>query len=384
MFPRQLDLRPLLKHSSLFLFGPRQTGKTTLLRTLFPQTTFYNLNELDTFRELAAHPETIRQRLSPKETLVIIDEIQKLPALLNEVHSMMDRNPKLRFVLTGSSARTLRRGGVNLLGGRARIRHLHPLVSAELGPGALDRRLHYGSLPSVFTSAEPEEDLGAYVGAYLEQEIRAEGLVRSIETFSRFLEVAALSNCQLLNFTEIGSDAGVPPRTVREHFQLLEDTLVGHLVPAYRKALKRKPVSNAKFYFFDVGVARYLRREGLAKRGSAQWGQALEHQVCLELVAYLSYRGLRAPISFWRIYSKMEVDFLLGDRVAIEVKASAHVSEKHLAGLRALAEDIPLAARLVVSLEAHPRRTEDGIEILPVAMFFEKLWQGEWDRLLAA
>jgi len=331
---------------------------------------------------LTSRPEIIRQRLHTGETLVIIDEIEKLPALLNEVQAMIDSNRKLRFILTGSSARSLRRGGVNLLGGRARICHLHPLVSAEIGPGKLDRRLNYGSMPSIFSSEEPEEDLGAYVGGYLEHEIRAEGLVRSIETFSRFMEVAALSNGQLLNFTEIGSDAGVPPRTVREHFQLLEDTLVGHMVPAYRKARKRKPVSNAKFYFFDAGVARFLRHEGLAKRGSPQWGPALEHQICLELQAYLSYRRLRAPLTFWRTYSQMEVDFVLGDAMAVEVKASASVSEKHLAGLRALAEDVPLAVRLVVSMESHPRRTEDGIEILPVETFFSRLWSGEWDTLL--
>ncbi len=383
MFGRQLDLRPLLKGGSLFLFGPRQTGKTTLLRTLFPSATYYDLNELDTFRLLTSRPEVMRQRLHADETLVIVDEIQKLPALLNEVQAMMDRNRKLRFVLTGSSARSLRRGGVNLLGGRARICHLHPLVSAELGPGTLDRRLNYGSMPAIYQSEEPDEDLGAYVGGYLEHEIRAEGYVRSIETFSRFMEVAALSNGQLLNFTEIGSDAGVPPRTVREHFQLLEDTLVGHMVPSYRKAIKRKPVSNAKFYFFDVGVARFLRREGLVKRGSAQWGQALEHQVCLELQAYLSYRRLRAPLTFWRTYSQMKVDFVVGDVMAIEVKASGVVTDRHLAGLRALAEEIPLRQRLVVSLETHPRRTEDGIEILPVEMFFDRLWQGEWDALLA-
>lgn len=383
MFKRALHVEPLVEQRSLFLFGPRQTGKTTLLKDQFPDAVYYDLNRMDTFRQLTARPELIRQQLAPRrDKVVIIDEIQKLPSLLNEVQVMLDSHPHLRFILTGSSARSLRRGGVNLLGGRARICRLHPLVSVETGPELLDRRLAYGSLPPILTSTNPEEDLEAYAGAYLEHEIRAEGLVRSIETFSRFLEVAALCNGQILNFTEIGSDAGVPPRTVREHFQLLEDTLVGHQVPAYRKTVKRKPVATAKFYFFDVGVARHLGRRSVPKRGSAEWGLALEHLIYLELLAWLSYRRLRQPLCYWRSRGQVEVDFVIGDAMAIEVKAATNVQERHLSGLRALAEDVRLLTRVVISLEPIARRTPDAIDILPLDEFLQRLWSGGFDQAL--
>ena len=382
MYGRILDLAAAVKERSLFLLGARQTGKTTLLLTQFPTAKLYSLNKLDTFRELAARPELIRQRLVPSDRLVMIDEIQKLPQLLNEVQVMLDGDPGLRFILAGSSARSLRAGGVNLLGGRARTYHLYPLVSAELPKASLDRRIAYGSLPPVFDSSDPEEDLAAYAGSYLEHEIRAEGLVRSIGSFSRFLEIAATCNGQILNFTEIGSDAGVPPRTVREHFQVLEDTLVGHIVPAYQKTVKRKPVATAKFYFFDAGVARHLARRPPAPRGSPEWGQGLEHIVFLELLAYVGYRRLRKPVGYWRSRGQVEVDFVVGDTVAVEVKASRTVTDRHLGGLRALAEDVPLRARIVVCLESEPRRTDDGISILPAENFFRLLWAGGFDEAL--
>jgi len=377
MFARQLRLESQLQDRSLFLFGPRQTGKTTLLRVEFPEAPFYNLLEADTFRDLSGRPELIRQRLTGQERLVIVDEIQRLPALLNEVQVMLDRAPELRFVLTGSSARSLRRGGVNLLGGRARVAHLFPLVSQEVEFGRLEARLSIGSLPAILQSPSPHEDLKAYVGTYLREEIRAEGLVRSIESFSRFLDVAALSNAQLVNFTAVGSDSGVPPRTVREHFQLLEDTLLGTMLEPYRKTSKRKPVATAKFYLFDVGVANYLMKRGAVQRGSPEYGQALEHLICLELQAYLSYKRRDLPLTFWRSQSKLEVDFVVGDLAAIEVKASERVTERAMTGLRALAEEVPLARKFVVCHEQQPWRTDDGIEIVPVDTFLRMLWNDQ-------
>lgn len=377
MYDRVLDLSGLLRDRSAFLFGARQTGKTTLLRTRYPDAPFYNLLEADTFRELSARPELVRRRLRGAETLVVIDEIQRLPSLLSEVQVMIDRNPRLRFVLSGSSARSLRRGGINLLGGRARVAHLFPLIAAETEFRGLDRRLSIGSLPAVYDSASPREDLKAYVGTYLQEEIRAEGLVRSIETFSRFLDVAALSNGKLLNFTEIGSDAGVPPRTVREHFQLLVDTLIGLLVEPLQVNRKRKPVATSKFYFFDVGVANCLLRRPAVKPGSPEYGQALEHLVLLELEAFRSYRRLDQPLNFWRTHSGFEVDFVLGGEVAVEVKAAEKITERDFRGLRALAEETPLRRKVLVSRERSAWRSDDGIEVLPAQDFLRRLWAGD-------
>lgn len=374
MYRRVLALKELIEERSAFLFGPRQTGKTTLLRTVFPEAVFYNLLEADTFREVSTRPEVIRQRLTGRERLIVIDEIQRLPALLNEVQTMLDRNSSLRFVLTGSSARSLRRGGVNLLGGRARVAHLFPLVHAEAGTGSLDRRLSVGSLPAILDSPSPHEDLAAYVGTYLREEIRAEGLVRSIESFSRFLDTAALSNGQLVNFTQTGSDAGVPTRTVREHYQLLEDTLLGWMLPPYGGTQKRKPVATPKFYLFDTGVANHLLRRREVLPGSPEYGQALEHLILLELRAWLSYRRIGEPLAFWRSQSQIEVDFVLGDRVAIEVKSSERVTERDFRGLRALAEEVPLERKIVVSRERASWKTDDGIEVIPVTEFLTMVW----------
>ena len=374
MYARALALPDLVRRKSVFLLGPRQTGKSTLLRQQFPDARYVDLLEANTFRELSAHPESLRQTLSPREPLVIIDEIQKLPSLLDEVQAMLDRNASLRFVLTGSSARKLKRGRANLLAGRAWFAHLHPLVSSELGPGTLDRRLNVGSLPAVFDSPDSGEDLNAYVGVYLQEEIRAEGLLRSVETFSRLLEIAALTNGQLLNYTSVASDVGMPPRTVREHFQVLEDTLLGAQLPAYRRTRKRKPVATAKFYFFDVGVANTLMKRSLIRPGSELYGFALEHLIFLELRAYLDYRRLNHELTFWRTHAGHEVDFVVGDDIAVEVKATTRVSPRDLKGLTALAEEVPLKQRLVVANELRTRTLDDGVVVLPVETFLRRLW----------
>ena len=377
MYTRVLQLPGLVTHRSLFLFGPRQTGKSTLLRRTFPKARYVDLLDAATFRELSAFPETLRQSMKPHERLVIVDEVQKLPGLLDEAQLMIDRNPDLRFVFTGSSARKFRSGRANLLAGRAWVARLHPLVSAEIGFGQLPRRLNVGSLPAVLDSAHPWEDLKAYVGVYLREEIRAEGLVRSIGAFSRFLEVAALTNGQLLNYASVSSDTGIPARTVREHYQLLEDTLLAFQLPPYRQARKRKPVSTAKFYLFDVGVANVLLKRGEIVEGSELFGAALEHLVFLELRGYLDYRRLDVELSFWRSHSGFEVDFLVGDDVGIEVKATRHVTPRDLRGLRALSDDIGLKSRVVVCLEARERVTDDGITVLPVSTFLRRLWGDE-------
>jgi predicted AAA+ superfamily ATPase len=376
MYERTFNLRETVKHKSVFLFGPRQTGKSTLVRQSFPDAAFYDLLEADTFRELSARPEYLRQTLSPQQPLVIVDEIQKLPALLDEIQILIERNKKLRVILTGSSARKLKRGAANLLGGRAWVCRLHPLVSAELdGPRLLDR-LNRGSLPSIIDSEHYKEDLKAYVGTYLHEEIRAEGLTRSIENFSRFLEVAGLTSGEQINFSSVAADAGFPPRTVREHYQILEDTLVGHQLPAYQKTSKRKPVATAKFYLFDVGVANTLKRIPGIEEGSNAYGHALEHLIFLELRSYLDYHRLDHELTYWRSRSQFEVDFLVGDEIGIEVKSKARVFPRDYKGLRALSEEVRLKRKIVICAEKMRRRADDGTEIMPPTLFFKELWAG--------
>ena len=374
MYDRALDLRALVEHRSLFVFGPRQTGKSTLVRQTFPDAAFYDLLEADTFHQLSTHPEHLRQTLEPARRVVVIDEIQKCPPLLDEVHLLIERNRSLRFVLTGSSARKLKRGGANLLAGRARVARLHPLVSAETEGDRLLDRINRGGLPSFLDAAEPRQDLRAYVGTYLQEEIQAEGLTRSIGNFGRFLDVAGLTNGEQINFTAVASDAGLAPSTVREHYRILEDTLVGEQLPAFRRTRTRKPVATAKFYFFDVGVANTLRRTGAIERGSDAYGRALEHLVFLELRAWLDYRQRDEPLTYWRSQSQLEVDFVIGDAVAIEVKAKSRVSARDCKGLLALAEEVPLRRKLVVCHEPRRRRDDNGIEIVPVQEFLDALW----------
>jgi len=373
MVDRALDLAPILEHRSVFLFGPRQTGKSTLLRRRYPDAVVHDLLEADTYRELSAHPETIRQTLPDGTRLVVIDEIQNVPALLDEVHLLIERDRDLRFILTGSSARRLKQRGTNLLAGRAWEARLHPLVHPEIGPGRLLDRLNRGGLPVVLDSPAPHEDLRAYVGTYLLEEIRAEGLTRSVERFSRFLTAAGTGNGQPLNYARIGSDTGVPPRTVREYVQILEDTLVGHPLPAFQKTVKRKPVATAKFYFFDVGVANTLLRRGEIQPGSESFGLALEHLIFTELRAYLDYRRIDLPLSYWRSRTRHEVDFVIGDGVAIEVKASSRIDDRDLRGLRALGDEIALDRRIVIATEAR-RRVVGDVEVIPVEEFLDELW----------
>ena len=372
---RYLDARELLKQRSCFLFGPRQTGKSTLVRHQLADVRTYNLLDHTLFIRLSRNPALIREALAPQTEIIVIDEIQKMPALLNEVQLMIEEHG-VRFFLTGSSARTLRRKGVNLLGGRARSRVLHPFVSAELGDHfRLERALEFGLLPSVYFSDAPAEDLAAYSGDYLKEEVAAEALVRNIGAFSRFLEVAALSHGRMINFSQIASDAQVPASTVREYYGILEDTFIAHQVPAYTETRKRKAVSTSKYYLFDIGLARHLQgRRGLPL-GTAEYGEAFESFVLQEIKGFCDYHLLDPP-RYWRSKSQFEVDFVVGE-LAVEVKAKKAVSHRDLRGLRALREENRLSHYVLVSLEPMARRV-DGIDILPWREFLTRLWGGEW------
>jgi predicted AAA+ superfamily ATPase len=374
--PRILNLPKLLSTKSYFLFGPRQTGKTFMIRRQFPAAKYYNLHETDTFLKFNQAPHRLRQELTSKDKLVIMDEIQKLPLLLDEIQVLID-DQQVRFLLTGSSARALKRKGLNLLGGRARTKRLHPLCYRELAyEFDLVKALDRGLLPSLYFSDSPYEDLQAYVGTYLKEEIAAEAVVRNLPAFSRFLTVAALCNGQMMNYSKIASDAQVPKSTVQEYFHILRDTLLGDDLPAWRRTEKRKPLTTAKFYLFDVGIVRHLQRRRQLQEGSPEFGEAFEAYLHHELKTYCDYEGV-PDLAYWRSTSDFEVDFILNDRTAIEVKAKANVSDRDLRGLRALQEEQLLKHYVVVSLETIPRRV-DGIEVLPWQDFLGRLWEGEF------
>jgi predicted AAA+ superfamily ATPase len=301
--------------------------------------------------------------------------VQRLPALLNEVHRLIEERG-MRFLLTGSSARKLRGGGVNLLGGRARTRYLHPLTWKELGGHFdLNRALQNGLLPSIYFSDDPHADLQAYTGSYLQQEIVAEGAVRNIPAFSRFLQIAALCNGQIVNFTNVANDAQVPRTTVYEYFEILKDTLILHELPAWRGSKVRKPLVSSKYYFFDIGVAGAIQGR-VFRQGTPEYGEALETLLLHELVSYRDYVN-EEPLYYWRSTSGFEVDFLVGDHTAIEVKAKANVAARDLKSLKALAEEEKRRHYVCVCLERRPR-VVDQIQILPVGDFLEALWGGRF------
>ncbi len=373
--PRRLDLTDLTRDHSVLLLGPRRTGKSWLLRTTLPADQTYDLLRHDIYAELAARPSLLRERLQPSDRLVVIDEVQKLPVLMDEVHCLMETTAT-RFVLSGSSARKLRRTHTGLMAGRARTRYLHPLVSAELPDFDLMRALHTGLLPPVWLASDPWEELEGYVGEYLEQEVRAEALVRRIDGFARFLRTAALANAELLNFESIASDAQVPARTVREHYAVLTDTLLGRMVEP--RSTNRKAGGHAKFYFFDTGVVHRLLGVRYLPDDGAAFGKAFETWIAHELAARISYHRLGMDLQFWRDRTGAEVDFVIGDHLAVEVKASRSVADRDLKGLRKLSESVAFRHKIVVCREPAPRRVGD-IDIWPWQHFAQAWWAGELD-----
>jgi len=381
MIERILTARSLAA-DSCFLWGPRQTGKSTLLRTLFPGAPTYDLLSAREFRRLSADPGIFAEEcaaLPDRRQPVIVDEIQKLPALLDEVHSLMSRRG-LRFILTGSSPRKLLRGGGNLLGGRA-VRHdLLPLTSAEVGDISLDTALNRGLLPAHYLSDRASSRLAAYVGDYLREEVLAEALTRNLPAFHRFLEAAALSNGQIVNSATISREIGVSANTVRGYFDVLVDTLVATWVPAWTKRAKRRVIQAPRFWFFDIGIVNELARRGTLLPGSAEYGAAFEHFIFMELRAHALYagRGAGLPVSYWRTAAGFEVDFILGDaEVAVEVKSTDRPTTDHLRGLRAWREEHPKSRCLLVCRAPRARRAEQGIEILPWKEFLSRLWNSE-------
>lgn len=372
---RILDLPTLMEKKSHFLFGPRQTGKTSLIHHTLKGVKVYDLLGTSIYLALSQNPSRIGQELTAKDRIVVIDEIQRLPILLNEVHRLIETHG-IRFLLTGSSARKLRRGGVNLLGGRARTKNLHPFTYKELGDKFdLARAMERGLLPSIYFSDDPRADLQAYAGSYLQQEIIAEGATRNLPAFSRFLKVAALCNGQIVNFTNVSNDAQVARTTVYEYFDILKDTLILYELPSWRKSKKRKPLASSKYYFFDVGVVSVLQGRKF-RPGTPEFGEAFETYLMHELISYSDYVS-GETLSYWRSTSGFEVDFIIGDHTAVEVKAKENLSASDLKPLRALSEEKKLKRYLCVSLEPRRRRFEE-VMVLPYRDFLEALWNGEY------
>jgi uncharacterized protein len=363
---------------SLFLWGARQTGKSTLLKALYPDALWFDLLLSEVYERLSKNPNILRETIlaNPDSRIVIVDEIQRIPELLNEIHWLIT-NTQTRFILSGSSPRKIIRGGSNLLGGRALRYELYPLVSAEIPDFDLMKALNNGLLPRHYLAANAQKMISSYIGNYLKDEIAAEANIRNVQSFSRFLEAAAFSNGEMVNYANIASDCGVSPPTVKEYFQILEDTLIGRFLPSYQKKPKRRVITAPKFYFFDVGIVNYLLKRGEIQFGSEVFGNAFEHFIYNEIYAHSRYSGLEYPIHYWRTASQIEVDFILGNNeVAVEVKSTTNVSARHLKGLKSFAEEYKTKQLILVCNEPLPRLVE-GVLILPWKVFLERLWAGE-------
>lgn len=379
--PRTINLLELLEKKSHFLFGPRSTGKSTainqqlgqkavvvnLLRSSVQSTLLKNPEELEGIIDAASDSHT---------AMVVIDEIQKVPALLDEVHRLIEER-NFKFLLSGSSARKLKASGVNLLGGRAWISNMFPLTTEELKENfKIEHYLRYGGLPHVYTSSFPQDELEAYMTTYLNEEIKMEGLVRKIPAFLEFLRLAALTNTQLINFSTIASDTGVSATTIKEYYGILEDTLIGKLVQPWAKSTKRKAVATAKFYFFDTGVCHTLAETKTIDRNSDLYGQSFEQWIFMELSAYLSYRNRKEKLRFWRSLDRHEVDFTIGDDVAIEVKSTKKINKDDFVGINALREEGVFKTFYIVSSDPVDI-VRDGVHCLNWKTFLQRLWAGQ-------
>jgi predicted AAA+ superfamily ATPase len=378
---RSLNIK-LPKGQSAFLWGPRKTGKTTFLKTAFPKSLRYDLLQTDIFLEFVKRPFLLREQLlaaSPEQLNlpVIVDEVQKVPQLLDEIHWLIE-NKGLRFILCGSSARKLKRGKANLLGGRAWRYEMHPLVSTEVADLDLLKVLNRGMIPLHYMQTEYRKSLEAYVRDYLKEEVFDEGLTRNIPAFSRFFDSMGFSHGELTNYANIARDCGIDAKTVKEYYQILVDTLLGTMIEPYKKRKDRNVIIRApKFYLFDVGIAGAITHRRIPQAKGEQFGKAFEHFILMEILAHRAYSELNYDVNFWRTKSGLEVDFILGHgEVAIEVKGTSRVDNKDLRPLKSFILDYRPARAFVVCNEGAARLHED-IHILPWRDFLNMLWDGE-------
>ena len=379
---RLLDMR-LPKGQSAFLWGPRKTGKTTYLKERFPHSLVYDFLKSDLFLEFSKNPALFREQILAKDVRalrypVILDEVQKVPSILDEVHWLIE-NRGLRFILCGSSARKLKRGHANLLGGRAWRYEMFPLVTPEIGNVDLLRALTHGLIPDhYYQGGDYRKSLKAYAQDYLKEEVFAEGLTRNIPAFSRFFEAMGYSHGELTNYSNIARDCGVDSKTVREYYQILVDTLLGVMIEPFKKRQHRQVISKAsKFYLFDVGVAGILTNRHLEEERGEAFGRAFEHFILMEIIAYRSYKEVEFPIRFWRTKSGLEVDFILGDaQVALEIKGARRVDPNDLRSLKTFVEEYRPRQALLVCNENSERVTQK-IRVIPWKNFLSRLWDGE-------
>ena len=377
MFIRKQLFQNLGKESA-FLWGARQTGKSTLVKYLYPHARYFDLLLGREFERFQRNPSLLTEIVlaaNPSQ-LIIIDEIQRIPALLNEVHWLIANHNK-QFILSGSSPRKIIRGGGNLLGGRAIRYELYPLCYPEIPDFNLVNALNNGLLPRLYPTKDAKNMLAAYVGNYLKDEIMAEARIRNMASFSKFLEMAAFSNGELVNYSNIATDCGVSAPTVKEYFQILEDTLTGRFLPSYQKRPKRRVILSPKFYYFDIGIANYLLKRGNIEQGSESFGKAFEHFIFNDLQSHSHYTRLHYPIHYWRTASQVEVDFILGDHeIAIEVKSTALANPRHSKGLKSFAEEYKVKKLLLVTNDPYPRLMEN-VHVFPWRSFLDKLWSGQ-------
>ena len=377
MYRRIFDIENRLDEA-MFLFGGRQTGKSTLLKERFPKAVYIDLLKSDVRNRFKQHPEEFRESLLryPPETLVIVDEIQKVPELLDEVHWLMVEKG-LWFILSGSSARKIKKSGANNLGGRAIPETLFPLVSAEIPDFDLERAVQNGMIPRHYAVANARNRMRAYIDLYLKEEIIEEALVQNADEFVRFMEVAAIMDGEILNYENVASDCEVSANTVKAYYKILVDTLLGFEVPAYRKVIKRKLYKAPRFYYFDVGIANHLtKRYHLAPR-TPEYGHAFEHLIMQEIAAYLGYTNSDEELTYWHTYENLEVDAVIGDaRVAIEIKSKEHIDNDDKKGVTEFAKEHPDTRQIIVSRDRISRRSGD-VDLYYVTDFFKALWAGE-------
>jgi len=368
---------------SAFLWGARKTGKSTWLHQRFPTSVYYDFLKTDVMLALAANPSLLREQLLTKDiaTLkepIILDEVQKVPQVLDEVQGLIE-SQGLRFVLCGSSARKLKRGQANLLGGRAWRFEMHPLVSAEIPGFNLLQALNRGLIPAHYSEEKFHRSLRAYVQDYLKEEVFAEGLTRNVGAFSRFFDAVGFSHGELINYSNIARDCGVDSKTVKEYYQILVDTLLGYFVEPFNRRQSRQVIGKAsKFYLFDVGVAGALTQRRIPLPKGEQFGRAFEHFILMELVAYRSYKELGYPINFWRTKSGLEVDFVLsGGEVAVEVKGGTRISKRDLHALDSFTTEFKPRHALLVCTEKE-ERIVGAVRIIPWRIFLDRLWSGSY------
>lgn len=368
---------------SAFLWGPRKTGKSTYLKNRFPHSIIFDFLKTDFFIEVSKNPALLRERILAKDKNIlkhpiILDEVQKVPQVLDEVHWLIE-NKGLRFILCGSSARKLRRGHVNLLGGRAWRYEMFPLVTVELKGINLLHVLNHGMVPTHYLQDDEEckKTLKAYIQDYLKEEVFAEGLTRNIPAFSRFFDAFGYSHGELTNYSNIARDCGVDSKTVKEYYQILIDTLLAVRIDPFKKRQSSKIITKApKYYLFDVGVANHLRKQHLEEERGEEFGRAFEHFLLMEILAYRAYSDKNFEINFWRTKTGLEVDFILsGGEIAIEIKGANRIDKRDFYALEAFTEEY-LPKRNFIVCNEKDKRLHGKIEIIPWSIFLQELWAG--------